>query len=91
MRIRPALLVASGVVLLAVLAGGWLLLRPVDPAGGSVPAPITVPEPAPVSSQPPPAPTTEPTLPAPGPSDVVPPPPIDDDDEDDEPDDDDDD
>jgi hypothetical protein len=87
-RIRPALIAATAVALLAVLVGGWLLLRPADPAGSPVPAPITVPArtadpPVPL----PPAPSAEP----PGPTaDVVPPPPIDDED-DDGPDDDDDD
>ncbi|SDE40540.1 hypothetical protein SAMN05660485_00847 [Blastococcus fimeti] len=96
MRTRPALVAASAVVLLAVLVGGWLLLRPVDPAGGAVPAPITVPERSPELSPAPPGPTVAPVPPGTGPTDVVPPPPIDDDDEpddgpDDGPDDDDDD
>jgi hypothetical protein len=98
-RTRPALLAASAVALLAVLLGGWLLMRPVDPAGGTVPAPITVPgrPSATVPPSPPatgsatdPAPVPEP-VPVPG--DVVPPPPVPDDDDgpdDDGPDDDDD-
>ncbi len=91
MRIRLALVAASAVVLLAVLVGGWLLVRPVDPAGGAVPAPITVPERSPELSPPPPGPSATPLPPSSGPTDVVPPPPIDDDDDgDDGPDDDDD-
>ncbi|WP_040339195.1 hypothetical protein [Candidatus Blastococcus massiliensis] len=89
MRSRAALVAASVVVLLAVLAGAWLLLRPVDPAGTAVPAPITVPERSPFPSAPG-APAPEPTT-GPAPTDVVPPPPLpDDDDDDDDPDDDDD-
>lgn len=80
--VRPVLIAASVLVLLAALVGGWLLLRPVDPAGSAVPAPITVPERSAPGTTPP-----EPT-PDPAPTDVVPPPPIDDDDDDDEPDDD---
>ena len=88
MRTRPALLAASAVVLLAVLLGGWLLMRPVDPAGGTVPAPITVPGRSPATVPPSPLPTTPAPDPAPVPDpvpvpgDVVPPPPVPDDDDD---------
>ncbi|SDF76032.1 hypothetical protein SAMN05660662_3288 [Blastococcus aurantiacus] len=90
MRIRPALLAASAVVLLAVLLGGWLLMRPVDPAGGTVPAPITVPGRPSGTVSPTPPPTGTPPDPVPVPGDVVPPPPVPDDDgpDDDGPDDD---
>jgi hypothetical protein len=94
-RIRPALLAASAVVLLAVPLGGWLLLRPVDPAGGTLPAPITVPQgttPPAAPTQPPSGPPQPPVTLVPVPTDVVPPPPVpdnDDDDDDDGPDDDD--
>ena len=88
-RTRPAVLAASAVVLLAVLLGGWLLVRPVDPAGGTVPAPITVPGRPSVTVPPAPLPSETPPDPLPVPGDVVPPPPVpDDDDPDDGPDDD---
>lgn len=87
-RPRPTLLAAVAAGLLLAAVGLWLLLRPVDPAGGAVPAPITVPEST--RTAPVPAPTTTPPAPS-GPTDVVPPPPVDDDDDDDGPDDDDDD
>ncbi len=82
MRTRPALLAASAVVLLAVLFGGWVLMRPVDPAGGTLPAPITVPGGPPATVPPTPLPTGTPPAPDPVPGDVVPPPPVPDDDDD---------
>src|SRR5687768_13078779 len=82
-RTRPALLGILAVALVLAALGLWLLLRPVDPAGTSVPAPITVEERFPVTPAPTaPAPTAEP--PAAVPTDVVPPPPVDDDDDDDD-------
>ena len=87
-RTRPALLGVLAIALVLAALGLWLLLRPVDPAGGPVPAPITVPERAPATSSPPALPSGE--APVPVPTDVVPPPPVDDDDDDDDPDDDDD-
>ncbi|WP_137159742.1 hypothetical protein [Blastococcus sp. CCUG 61487] len=85
MRARLLLLIAVAVGVLAVVAATWLLLRPVDPAGRGVPAPITVPERTSAPSAPG---TVDPLPPPPVPTDVVPPPPLDDDDDDD-PDDDD--
>ncbi len=83
MRIRPALLATSAIALLVLVIGGWLLLRPVDPAGGAVPAPITVPERAPIGPvQPTPAPPADPAPETAVPTDVVPPPPVPDDDDD---------
>jgi hypothetical protein len=81
-RNRLALLAASVVAVLAVLVGGWLLMRPVDPAGGTVPAPITVPGRPSATVPPSPLPTEPAPDPAPVPGDVVPPPPVPDDDDD---------